>query len=88
MNLTLEQAQQLLKDSHRFELRDHYFGDKEVTFKDPTTGKTIAEGYSGGAACDVSFLQGSEFHGEEAYLLLQMGKLIKAERNDSMVDED
>lgn len=83
MDITLEQAKQLLKDSNRYELRDHYFGDTEVTFKDPHTGKTIAEGYSSTAVCNVLFLQGGEFFGEEALPLLKMGKLVKVERNDT-----
>lgn len=88
MELTLEQAKQILKNTHRYELQDRYFGDMEVTFKDPTTGETIADGYSGGEACDVHFLQGGEFSGEEAYLLLKLGKLIKVTYNDSMDDEE
>lgn len=85
MTVTFEAAKELLAPSTRNELRDHAFGDKEVYFE--VDGTTIAEGYSGSSGQSVH-INGTEFTGEEACILLALGTLGNVDRNDSGKDDD
>lgn len=86
MTITFDQAKELLSTSNRSELRDHAFGDREVYFED-AQGNEIAAGYYAMTCCDVEFNDGTCFSGEEARILIKMGKLINVERNDSQDDD-
>lgn len=85
--MTLEQAKEILNSCFRFELRDHYFGDREITWKD-SKGVEVAYGYFGNdqtvnlvAAPDVYF------RGPAAYQLVKCGKLKQVERNDEQGED-
>jgi hypothetical protein len=55
--LTLEKAKERLKDCIRAELRDHAFGDREVTWFVVQNGLVVAEaadGYFGGGTSGIS----------------------------------
>lgn len=88
MTLTLEQAKTLLNSCDRYELRDHAFGDVEVSWtKDD---KDVASGYDGASSTSVYFHDGAcdeptnvVFRDQEAIELLKCGTLRKVERNDS-----
>lgn len=78
--MDLSEARELLKDTARLELRDHAFGDREVTWtkKDGL----VAEGYFGGGDAGVWFTYlPNSFEGDDARTLLECGTLIVA-RND------
>jgi hypothetical protein len=77
--MTLEEAKNILNDSVRQELRDHAFGDVEVSWI--WDGIEVANGYFGGSASNVSFAFG-EFTGPEAWELRNCGTLGAVERND------
>lgn len=92
--MTFEEAKQFLAEAVRGELRDHAFGDCEVTWE--KDGKVVGFGYFGGAKPGVTvFPEGDgqdeedgkkkpsfEFEGNEAHELRKCGKL-EVERNDS-----
>jgi hypothetical protein len=92
--MTLEEAKMLLTDSVRCELRDHAFGDREVSWY-RQDGKMIADGYFGGGKSCVSFIVPrdensddgwetlADFEGEEAQELAKCGTVGQVERNDS-----
>lgn len=78
-----EQAQEILKNSTRYELRDHAFGDCEVIWENEKQGG-VGYGYFSGSSSDVSVLIGKtreEFYLDEAKALRKLGRL-KVERND------
>jgi hypothetical protein len=85
MSLTFDEAVTLLENSHRSELVDQAFGDKEVYFSTPS-GDDLGEGYYGHAAISVT-VHGTEFTNEQALQLLTLGKLVSRERNDSQGDD-
>lgn len=83
--MTFEEAKQLLSGCIRSELRDHAFGDREVSF---TRNEIhVAEGYSGGGVADITIFTDSDdsvvFSGKDAEELLQCGIKGEVERNDS-----
>jgi hypothetical protein len=90
MALTLDQAKQALEGTTRHELRDHAFGDMEVTWvkKEDNHEVEVASGYFGGTA-SVGFLDpdpsksSGSFVDDDARQLLQCGEL-EVERNDSV----
>lgn len=54
--MELEEAKELLSKSRRSELRDHAFGDCEVTWttEGEETDKVVADGYFGSTGADVT----------------------------------
>ena len=86
MTLTFDEAKTKLAQCNRAELRDHYFGDKEVYFTDKT-GNAVAEGYDGTCSTTLHFSDGSVFADTEAVTLIKLGTLIRVERNDSQVED-
>jgi hypothetical protein len=92
--MTFEEAEQILSETTRSELRDHAFGDREVFWtKD---GVEIAGGYFGGRTADVWIGKGVEgwegptgdFEGLEARKLSQLGTLGVVDRNDETGPEE
>jgi len=77
--LSLVDASALLASCERSELRDHAFGDTEVTWTDPE-GTVVADGYFGGTASVV--VAGTSFDGEDARALRDCGSLAAVGRND------
>lgn len=82
--MNLEEAKTLLSGAVKSELRDHAFGDCEVTWWDAAKPyKLIAEGYFGGAERSVSFEQPRvSFKDAEADELRKCFSSQKVERND------
>ena len=91
--MTLEEAKKLLSQWERGELRDHAFGDREITWWDSNR-NVRADGYSGSTGIFVSILADednedgwrdsiADFEGREAYQLLSCGSEGLGERNDS-----
>lgn len=78
--MDLSDARQRLVGTTRYELRDHAFGDREVTWM--RGDQNIAGGYFGGGHADVWF-EGLEakFSGDDARSLLDCGTL-SVSRND------
>lgn len=79
--MDVEEAKKILDDCDRRELRDHAFGDKEISWEH--AGFEVAYGYSTGREWGVHFIIGESFEGEEAHKLTKCGTLVTAERNDS-----
>lgn len=86
MDITYDEAVELLTNAKRSELRDHFFGDKEVYFTSDDD-RSIAEGYSGNSAVSI-MVQGTEFTGDQAAELLTLGTLVAVERNDSDTNDE
>ena len=91
--MTLEEAKAFLNGLVRSELRDHAFGDREITWCD-SAGKERADGYSGSTGTFVSIysekedehgdpLEIGDFEGRDALQLLKCGSEGLVERNDS-----
>jgi len=86
--MNVDEAQVLLNGCVRSELRDHAFGDTEVTW---TNGNDlIAEGYFNGEKADVFLIDPHEgiFKGSDAFILLRCGTDGVLERNDSIGPEE
>lgn len=84
--MNFEEAKTLLSKSIRSELRDHAFGDKEV-YWETENGVDVASGYSGasGDSVDISYENDNSFFSDEqAIELMQLGRLSRTERNDSI----
>ena len=83
-NMTLEKAKALLSNSFRSELRDHFFGDREITWSDEH-GEDVATGYAGGNTAEVHIGGSGEglFVDAEARSLMGLGKVKEISRNDS-----
>jgi len=77
----------LLDQSYRSELRDHAFGDREVSWCDQE-GNDIGFGYAGAGSVRVSVVNGDYFDDKEADILIMCGKLKRVERNDSTGPDD
>ncbi len=78
----------LLSECRRDELRDHAFGDAEITWL--RGGEVIATGYYGASGPSVSSETDGErfdFDGDLARPLLKLGTLGMVERNDSQGDD-
>ena len=88
--MTLDEARTLLNGCDRDELRDHAFGDREMSWWRKGTYNTdnpveIASGYQGGG---TSVTIGKvRFEGTDAYALLGCGTLVRADRNDTTGDD-
>lgn len=79
--MNFDEAKFLLEGCERRELRDHAFGDMEVSWYKGR--KIMAEGYYGGAIPKIHVLNDISFEGDEALQLMECGKLVQAERNDT-----
>ena len=90
--MTLDQAVEILNSAVRSELRDHAFGDREISWE--REGVQVADGYSGSTGTYVDFYgegEGEdgfpttvgEFEGRDAFKLLECGSEGHVERNDS-----
>lgn len=83
---TVEEARIVLSTCVRSELRDHAFGDMEVTWTD-RQGNVVADGYFGSGGASVYF-DGSSFEGNDARALRDSGVVGEISRNDSTGPED
>lgn len=95
--MTLDEAKEILDQCERDELRDHAFGDSEVSWI--RNGKEVASGYFGRTENTyvsfgpykevrengkiVRFEALGSFNGDDAEKLRHCGKLGVRERNDS-----
>lgn len=77
--MDVKEAKEILDGCERQELRDHAFGDMEITWT--RAGFEIAYGF-GGRLCGVTMIGGDSFEGTEAIGLVSCGTLTQAERND------
>lgn len=82
--MTFQEAHNLLSQCYRDELRDHAFGDREVTWR-RQDGTEVAYGYFGeSASVSIRNLQGADslFEDNEARRLSVVGPVGTIERND------
>lgn len=77
--MNVKEAKVILDDCDRHELRDHAFGDMEISWS--RSGFEVAYGYAGGE-CGVHLVDGEAFEGDDARLLVTCGTLAHIERND------
>lgn len=83
--MDLNEAKEFLNDCDRVELRDHAFGDLEVSWlKD---GKEVAFGYLSGVSQSVCIVL-EQFKGEDAKSLVECGKAVTVQRNDETGPDD
>ena len=80
--MNLHMAKRALEGTVRSELRDHYFGDRELYWHNPVTKALIASGYSGSSHASISFYDCSQFKDDEARELFSCGTLGQVDRND------
>jgi hypothetical protein len=83
--MELEQAKQLLKSTVRQELRDHAFGDVEISWM--VGAEQLASGYFSGTSQLVSIM-GTSFDGDDARALRDCGIEGVIERNDETGPEE
>lgn len=84
--MTIGEAIEFLSSCKRYELRDHAFGDREVTWiKD---GIEVADGYIGEAKSSSVTIAETTFTGSDAIALGRLGTLASVERNDSTGPEE
>lgn len=87
--MKFDQAKQLLDKCIRYELRDHYFGDREVVWKRAENGEEVADGYFGGGENTVYIMEDAtdmdraQFTGHEARELGRCGRVVHIDRNDT-----
>lgn len=95
MAISFEQAEKVLSGAVRSELRDHAFGDREVTWR--VGEEVVAEGYSGSSGTYVTVyppggyqrefdgeeVETGDFEGYQARELIKLGASGVIERNDS-----
>lgn len=84
--MNVKEAVNILNDCDRHELRDHAFGDMEISWT--RRGIEIAYGYLDGNTCGVHLVSGTAFSGEDAKTLVGCGTLAHIERNDETGPED
>lgn len=80
--MNVEEARDILNGCDRHELRDHAFGDREISWT--RRGLEVAFGYSDGRECGVHLVDGNAFEGQDAKGLVNLGTLRHAERNDEI----
>lgn len=83
--MTFKQAKVILNGCTRVELRDHAFGDKEISWYD-VAGRLIADGYAGSSSNTFCFdvqIGSTQFTQDETRELFQCGTLGKVKRNDT-----
>lgn len=81
--MTKEEAFEKLSQCERHELRDHAFGDREITWI--KNDLVVAAGYFG-STCNIGFVLEKEyfyFEGHDAVYLSSAGTVSSIERNDS-----
>lgn len=81
--MNYQDAVQTLSACNRAELRDHAFGDREISWWRGDT--LVAEGYDGVSAYVVCS-DGTKFENDEAYKLFKLGTLKTVTRNDAQGD--
>lgn len=82
--MNLDEAKELLSKCTRDELRDHAFGDSEVSWVSDEF--EVASGYFGGGTATVGVYEGENtttFSGDEARELRKLGSEDNIERNDA-----
>lgn len=79
--MEVKEAKAILDDCDRDELRDHAFGDREISWT--RSGFEVAYGYDTGKECGVHIVGDTAFEGDDARLLIDCGTLAHVERNDS-----
>jgi hypothetical protein len=85
--MQLAEAKAYLTNCVREELRDHAFGDAEISWFDGE-GKFVADGYFGNSGSHVTLLdKGATFVGDDAQALRGVGKLRSVQRNDMTGDD-
>lgn len=85
--MTIEIVKEVLAKCIRSELRDHYFGDREISWQ--LNGKDVAEAYMGKEAEFHFTHNGIEFDTKNSNLisdLIKLGTIGNIERNDSTGD--
>lgn len=88
-DMTVEEAAKVLNACERRELRDHAFGDAEVSWIGPSSQNVIAEGYFGGSQANVHFgVSRQSFSGADAVALRLCGQEGQIERNDETGPEE
>lgn len=81
--IDFERACAILSECTKDELRDHAFGDREITWYNKYD-QTVASGYSGRDGREVTFCGfDAYFEGSDASVLIDLGSLADVERNDS-----
>lgn len=83
--MTVEEAKVLLGQCSRYELRDHAFGDCEVTWITDEVG--VAYGHFGPGCASVAIYgvdNEATFEGAEAVALRDCGTLKRVDRNDTV----
>ena len=96
--MNVKEAKELLDICERSELRDHAFGDREIFWE--FDGVDVAGGYFGSGGKSVLIydyavskgnqyapIQIASFEDDEAYELVNCGKLAKIDRNDMQGDD-
>jgi hypothetical protein len=84
MTISIEQAEEILNSATRLELRDHAFGDAEVTWMRDDV--EVAGGYFGSTAqvwLSPSLAANVVFNDADAYRLRKCGHDEVIDRNDS-----
>lgn len=84
--MNVKEAKEILDGCDRHELRDHAFGDMEISWT--LRGFEVAYGYAGGNQWGVHLVGDTAFEGEEAKQLVVCGKLMHIERNDETGPDD
>lgn len=79
--MNFDEAKEILKAAEKHELRDHAFGDCEITWVNASN-EIVAEGYYAGRTGDMHFTNGSVFRGNEADKLRECFSSEKIYRND------
>jgi hypothetical protein len=92
--MTLEVAREILKQSYRHILADHYFGDAELWWtRECKDAECVAEGYKGSRdRIGVTLRAQGEyaethFSGKDAEKLIHLGRCGSYERNDEEGDD-
>ena len=83
--LTFEEARDFLNKCRRWELRDHAFGDRELTWVLGSDDDEVAGGHFGGGSREVWISEehgGGRFAGDEARELSHCGRIETISRND------
>jgi hypothetical protein len=91
-NIDVAQAEEILRESLRFECRDHAFGDAEITWQNAQEVE-VAGGYFSSSGGSIWLLDGegntlADYDGEDAQRLRQLGQLQGVSRNDSTGPEE
>lgn len=78
--MDVKEAKAILDECDRDELRDHAFGDREISWT--RSGFEVAYGFDNGKEVGVHMVGDASFEGDEARNLIDCGELAHVERND------